>query len=106
MLVLISLGIVFLAAFSRHMRARARAHPEALLSLSLFRVRMSNLGLLTQNIQWLLPMGIAFVVSVFLQVVGSYSTIHAGVVFTAATQGILPPRWPLNALPSAACSAP
>ena len=72
MLVLISLGIVFLAAFSRHIRARERAHPEALLSLSLFRVRMSNLGLVTQNIQWLLVMGTAFVVSVFLQVVRSY----------------------------------
>ena len=89
MLVLIGLGAVFLAVFFLHIRARERAHREALLSSSLFRVRMSNLGLVTQNIQWLLLMGIAFVVSVFLQVVRGYSAIHTGVVFTAATLGIL-----------------
>lgn len=89
MLVLISLGIVFLAAVFLCIRARECPHPEALQSLSLFRVRMSNLGLVTQNIQWLVLMGIACVVSVFLQVVRGYSAIHAGAVFTAATLGIL-----------------
>ena len=44
---------------------------------------------MTQNIQWLLLMGISFVVSVFLQEVRGYNAIQTGVVFTAATVGIL-----------------
>ena len=39
--------------------------------------------------QWLLLMGTSFVVSVFLQEVRGYSAIGTGVVFTAATLGIL-----------------
>ena len=44
---------------------------------------------MTQNIQWLLLMGTSFVVSVFLQTVRDYSAIKTGVIFTAATVGIL-----------------
>ena len=40
---------------------------------------------MTQNIQWLLLMGISFVVSVFLQDVRGYNAIQTGVIFTAAT---------------------
>jgi MFS family permease len=54
-----------------------------------FKNRTCNLALLTQNIQWLLLMGASFVVSVFLQTVRGYSAIGTGVVFTAATVGIL-----------------
>jgi predicted MFS family arabinose efflux permease len=43
----------------------------------------------TQNLQWLLLMGVSFVVSVFLQEVRGYNAIQTGVVFTAATVGIL-----------------
>ena len=43
----------------------------------------------TQNVQWLMLMGTAFVVSVYLQVVRGYSAIQTGVIFTAATAGIL-----------------
>jgi MFS family permease len=39
--------------------------------------------------QWLVLMGVSFVVSVFLQTVRGYSAIGTGVVFTAATIGIL-----------------
>src|SRR5213078_3510529 len=60
-----------------------------LLSTGLFRNRTCNLALVTQNIQWLLLMGISFVVSVFLQEVRGYNAIQTGVVFTAATVGIL-----------------
>ena len=56
---------------------------------SLFRNRTSNLGLITQNLQWLLLMGVSFVVSVFLQTERHYSAIKTGVIFTAATVGIL-----------------
>ena len=55
----------------------------------LFRNRTSNLGLVTQNLQWLLLMGMSFVVSVFLQTERHYSAIKTGVIFTAATLGIL-----------------
>ena len=45
--------------------------------------------MVTQNIQWLLLMGSTFVVTVFLQVIHGYSAIQTGVIFTAATAGIL-----------------
>ena len=68
---------------------RSAAGKEPLLSTALFRNRVSNLGLVTQNIQWLLLMGTAFVVSAYLQVVRGYNAIQTGVIFTAATGGIL-----------------
>jgi hypothetical protein len=74
-------------------RSQSRViHPpgkEPRLSTELFRNRTSNLGLVTQNIQWLLLLGIPFVVTVFLQTVRGYNAIQTGVVFTAATVGIL-----------------
>ena len=60
-----------------------------MLSTGLFRNRVSNLGLVTQNVQWLLLLGTAFVVSAYLQVVRGYNAIQTGVIFTAATGGIL-----------------
>jgi MFS family permease len=60
-----------------------------LLSSGLFRNRVSNLGLVTQNVQWLILLGTAFVVSTYLQVVRGYNAIETGVIFTAATGGIL-----------------
>ena len=60
-----------------------------MLSTALFRNRASNLGLVTQNVQWLLLLGTAFVVSAYLQVVRGYNAIETGVIFTAATVGIL-----------------
>ena len=60
-----------------------------MLTIALFRNRTSNLGLVTQNVQWLLLLGTAFVVSAYLQVVRGYNAIQTGVIFTAATAGIL-----------------
>jgi MFS family permease len=45
--------------------------------------------LVTQNVQWLLLIGTAFVVSAYLQVVRGYNAVQTGVIFTAATGGIL-----------------
>jgi MFS family permease len=84
MAVLLVVGAVFLATFFLHIRAREHRHEEPLLSTGLFRNRTSNLGLVTQNVQWLMLMGTAFVVSAYLQV-----AIQTGVIFTAATGGIL-----------------
>jgi MFS family permease len=89
MAVLIAVGAAILAWFFLHVRRRERRGKEPLLSTSLFRNRTSNLGLVTQNVQWLLLMGTSFVVSAYLQVVRGYSAIGTGVVFTAATVGLL-----------------
>jgi MFS family permease len=89
MLVLLAAGAALLLGFFLWIRARERAGREALLSLGLFKNRTSNLGLVTQNIQWLLLMGTSFTVSVFLQTVRGYNAIETGVIFTAATLGVL-----------------
>jgi MFS family permease len=83
------LGVGFLAAFFFYIRSRERAGKEPLLSTGLFRNRTCNLALVTQNMQWLILMGTSFVVSVFLQEVRGYSAIATGVIFTAATVGLL-----------------
>jgi MFS family permease len=87
--VLLLVGAAFLGWFFLYIRSRERAGKEPLLSTGLFRNRTCNLALVTQNIQWLLLMGSSFVVSVFLQEVRGYSAIKTGVIFTAATLGIL-----------------
>jgi MFS family permease len=86
---LLIVGALMLIVLFRHVRAMERAGAEPLLSTGLFRNRTSNLGLVTQNVQWLLLLGSAFVVSTFLQVVRGYNAIETGVIFTAATAGIL-----------------
>jgi MFS family permease len=88
-LALIVAGLLVLAGFFRWVHRRERAGHEVLLSTSLFRNRVSNLGLITQNIQWLVLMGISFVVSAFLQVVRGYNAIQTGLIITAATVGLL-----------------
>ena len=82
-------GALFLTWFFVHVRARERKGKDPLLSTTLFRNRTSNLALVTQNVQWLVLMGTAFVVSAYLQVVRGYNAIQTGVIFTAATLGIL-----------------
>ena len=57
MAVLLAAGAAFLLWFFLYIRARERAGKEPLLSTGLFKNRTSNLGLVTQNIQWLLLMG-------------------------------------------------
>ncbi|MGW6817419.1 MFS transporter [Streptomyces sp. NPDC055005] len=82
-------GALVLAGFFAWVRGRERAGREALLSTALFRDRTSNLGLITQNVQWLMLMGVSFTVAAYLQVVRGYDAIQTGVIFTAATLGIL-----------------
>ena len=89
MAVFVAVGLALLLGFFVYIRAREHEGKEALLSTELFRNRTSNLGLATQNIQWLLLMGTSFVVAVFLQTVRGYNAIETGVIFTAATGGIL-----------------
>ena len=89
MTVLLAAGAAFLVGFFLYTRARERAGREPLLPTRLFKNRRSNLGLITQNIQWLLLMGVSFTVAVFLQTVRGYNAIETGVIFTAATVGVL-----------------
>ena len=89
MALLVAAGAGFLVWFFLYIRGRERAGKEPLLSTGLFKNRTSNLGLATQNIQWLLLMGTSFVVAVFLQTVRGYNAIETGVIFTAATLGVL-----------------
>jgi MFS family permease len=87
--VLMAVGVAFLVWFLLHIRAQERAGKEPLLSTGLFRNRTSNLALVTQNTQWLLLLGTSFTVAAYLQVVRGYNAVETGVIFTAATLGIL-----------------
>ena len=89
MIALIVAGALVLTWFFYSVRAMERAGKQPLLSLAMFRSRTSNLGLITQNIQWLLLLGSSFTVAAYLQVVRGYDAIQTGVIFTAATAGIL-----------------
>jgi MFS family permease len=89
LVICLALGCALLAWFFLYIRGRERAGKEALLSTSVFRNRTANLGLITQNLQWLLLMGTSFTVSVFLQTERHYDAIKTGVIFTAATLGVL-----------------
>ncbi|MGN6427501.1 MAG: MFS transporter [Leifsonia sp.] len=88
-IVLLVVGAGIIAAFFAWIRRLERRGREPLLSTALFGNRVSNLGLVTQNFQWLLLMGVSFLVSSHLQVVRKYNAIETGVIFTAATLGIL-----------------
>jgi len=89
MIGLVAAGALVLLWFFLSVRAKERAGEEALLSTALFRNRTSNLGLITQNAQWLMLMGVSFTVAAYLQVVRGYGAVESGVIFTAATVGLL-----------------
>lgn len=89
MAVLLVLGAVLLALFFWHIHAVERSGGEPLLRTELFQKRTSNVAMVTQLLQWLLLLGTAFVVSAYLQVVRGYNAIETGMIFTAATAGLL-----------------
>jgi predicted MFS family arabinose efflux permease len=70
-------------------RARERKGLVPLVSVRLFTNRTSNLGLLTQNVQWLVLQGAFFVISVYLQQVRGLSAIETGLVLMPTTIGLL-----------------
>ena len=83
------IGVVILALFVGSAWAREKNGRAPLVSLRLFTNRTSNLGLLTQNLQWLVLQGAFFVISVFLQQVRNFSAIETGLVLLPATIGLL-----------------
>jgi MFS family permease len=87
--VFVAIGALLLGGFFWHIRSMERRGREPLLHTRMFRNRVSNLGLVTQNIQWLVLLGLSFVVSVYLQQVRGYSAIETGLILTPATIGIL-----------------
>ncbi|MFF7792880.1 MFS transporter [Streptomyces sp. NPDC007991] len=89
MIALPASGALVLWWFFRSVRAKEASGREPLLSLRLFDNGASSLGLVTQNLQWLLLLGTSFTVAAYLQVVRGYDAVQTGVVFTAATLGLL-----------------
>jgi MFS family permease len=87
--ILVAIGALFLLWFFLHIRSGERKGHDVLLPLRMFRNKISNLGLGTQAIQWLILQGSFFVVSVYLQEVNHYSAIKTGLVLTPGTIGIL-----------------
>jgi MFS family permease len=85
----VGIGVLFLVAFFLWIRSRERAGKEPLLSTRLFRNRTSDLGLVTQNIQWLILQGSFFVISVYLQTVHHFSAIQTGLALAPAIIGVL-----------------
>src|SRR5436189_3130727 len=65
LVIFLAIGVALLAGFFFYIRSRERTGKVALLSTELFRNRISNLGLVTQNLQWLLLMGVSFTVAAF-----------------------------------------
>jgi MFS family permease len=87
--VMIAVGLGLLGLFYLQIRRRERKHKDPLVATKIFKNRASNLGLVTQNIQWLMMIGTVFVISLFLQVSRGFNAIETGVVLTAATVGLL-----------------
>ena len=85
----VAIGALFLLWFFLHVHAGERKGKAVLLPLRLFRNKVSNLGLGTQTIQWLILQGTFFVVSVYLQEVWKYNAIKTGLILTPGTIGIL-----------------
>ncbi len=84
-----AVGVVLLAWCAWHLHRVEEHGSTPLVSLRLFRNRVSNLGLLTQNAQWLVLQGSFFVISLYLQQVRHYNAVQTGLTLTPATVGIL-----------------
>jgi MFS family permease len=87
--IFLGLGAAFLVVFFVHVRLREKNGRSPLVSVQLFRNKTSNLGLVTQTVQWLTLQGSFFVISVFLQQERGYSAIQTGLMLVPATIGIL-----------------
>ena len=72
----VAIGALFLLWFFLYTRSRENKGKDVLLPLRLFRNKISNLGLGTQTIRWLILQGTFFTVSVYLQEVNHYNAIQ------------------------------
>jgi MFS family permease len=87
--IFVAIGAVILVWFYLHLRSRERKGEDPLIATRLFHNRVSNRGLGTQLIQWLILQGTFFVISVFVQQVRGYNAIQTGLVLTPAIVGML-----------------
>ncbi len=87
--VLVAIGLIIIGLFFLHIRSAERRGKAPLLSTHIFRNRTSNLGLVTQFVQWMVLQGAFYVISVFFQTVRGFSAVSAGLIVTPATIGIL-----------------
>lgn len=85
----VGIGIALLLIFYAYTRTRERGGHPPLVSPRLFRNAVSNLGLATQTLQWLVLQGAFFSISVFLQEARHYSAIQTGLLLMPATIGLL-----------------
>jgi len=88
-LIFIGLGVLLLVGFYYSLKHRERVSKEPLIHTFIFHNRMSNLGLITQNVQWLILQGTFFSLSVAFQTVRHFSPIETGLILTASTLGLL-----------------
>jgi MFS family permease len=88
-LVFLIIGVFFNVLFYLSIRHRERIGKEPLLQTHILHNKTSNLGLVTQIVQWLILQGTFFVISVFLQTVRGFSAIETGLILTSATIGVL-----------------
>ncbi len=85
----VGIGALFLVWFFLHIIHRERRKKNPIISIRMFKNRTSNLGLVTQVVQWLTLQGSFFVISVYLQTVRGFNAVNTGLVLTAATAGII-----------------
>lgn len=88
-LVFLVIGFLFNVAFYYSLKHRERIGKEPLIQTHIFHNLTSNLGLVTQNVQWLVLQGTFFVISVFLQTVRGFNAVETGLILTASTLGVL-----------------
>ena len=89
MVIYVGIGPVLLLLFGFHILRAERAGKEPLLPSRLFGNPTTVLGLVTQNSQWFILIGMSFTLSVFLQVSRGLNAIETGLALTPATAGIL-----------------
>lgn len=84
-----AVGVLLEAGFYLSLKHRERVGKEPLIQTRIFHNRTSNLGLITQNVQWLIMQGTFFSLSVAFQTVRHFSAIETGLILTASTVGLL-----------------
>jgi MFS family permease len=84
-----AIGVLFLLLFFLHIRRAEKKGKAVLLQLRLFANKVSNLGLGTQVIQWLIVQGAFFSISVYLQQVDHYNAIQTGLLLLPAIIGLI-----------------
>jgi MFS family permease len=84
-----AIGVVLLLAFGLWARQRERQGKEPLVPTRVLRNRIAVAGLVAQNAQWFLQIGMIFVVSVYLQVTFEFSAIKTGFTLIPAIIGLM-----------------